>query len=197
MIADSENHLMEQARTGDPDAFSILVERYSTRLYGACFGFLGNRQDAEDCVQDAFLKAYRGIGDYNQLAGFYTWLYRIAINTCRDYIRKNRRTQVFSLDEALETDDGQVFQQIADGAPLPDELAETAETATMIRGEIAAMPEYLKEILILRDLEGLSYHETALLLTLNEGTVKSRLSRARRHLMDNIKRREQIAEKRV
>jgi RNA polymerase sigma factor (sigma-70 family) len=188
---DSERQLLEQARMGDPNAFSILVERYSARLFGACFSFLGNRQDAEDCVQEAFIKAYRCMSDYGFLSTFYTWLYRIAINTCLDYRRKYQKKQHFSLDEAMEIDDSQVFQQIADQGPLPDEQAETAETVRLIRREIARLPDYLRDILILRDLEGLSYRELSVLLRLSEGTVKSRLSRARRQLMELIRKREQ------
>lgn len=191
MIEEPERQVLELARKGDPDAFSILVEKYSARLYGACFGLLGNRQDAEDCVQDSFIKAYRAIHEYNFLAGFYTWLYRIAINTCLDYRRKKYKSNIISLDESLETDDSQVFMQIADHNPLPDELAESAEMQQLIREEIGLLPENLRDILVLRDLEGLSYHELAHLLHLTEGTVKSRLSRARHQLMERIRHREQ------
>lgn len=191
MIEDPERQLLERARRGDPDAFSIFVEKYSARLFGACFSVLGNRQDAEDCVQDTFIKAYRAIGDYNFLASFYTWLYRIAMNTCLDYRRKSRRTIAYSLDESLDTEDSPVYMQIADQGPLPDEIAESAEISQMIRDEIAKLPDFLREILILRDLEGLSYHELAKLLQLSEGTVKSRLSRARNQLMERVRKREQ------
>lgn len=193
---DLERLQLERARSGDPDAFSYLVERYLPRIYGACFGFLGNRQDAEDCAQETFIKAFRAIGDYNFLASFYTWLYRIAVNTCLDYRRKTSRLPAFSLDEALETDDSQVFWQIADETPLPDELAESAEMRQMIHAEIKHLPEYLREILVLRDIEGFSYHELANLLRISEGTVKSRLSRARHQLMLGIQKREQTLIKR-
>ena len=185
--------MLLQAQTGDPDAFSILVERYSPRIFGVCFSLLGNRQDAEDCVQETFLKAYRSIRVYSFQAAFYTWLYRIAINTCHDYRRKTSRTLTFSLDEARETEDGAVFQQIADDKPLPDEQYAATESIQMIRQQIDCLPDYLKEILILRDLEGLSYHELAAVFHLSEGTVKSRLSRARRQLMEKIRQREQSA----
>jgi RNA polymerase sigma-70 factor (ECF subfamily) len=184
--------LLEQARQGDPDAFSVLVERYSARLYGACFNYLDNRQDAEDCVQETFVKAYRSIRDYHFLSSIYTWLYRIAVNTCLDFKRKTGRAIVYSLDEAMETEDSQVYSQFADPSPLPDELAETAEDRQMIRQEINNLPVFLREILILRDLEGMSYHDLSGLLRISEGTVKSRLSRARCQLVEKIGRREQI-----
>ena len=168
-----ERKVLEQARGGDQDAFAILVDCYSGRIFSACFSFLGNRQDAEDCAQDTFIKAYHAIGDYNFLSSFYTWIYRIAINTCLDFRRRNRKNQVISLDEAIETDDSQVFQQIPDRGPLPDDQAESAEITALVRQEISRLPGYLREILVLRDLEGLSYHELAEILRLSEGTVKS------------------------
>jgi RNA polymerase sigma-70 factor, ECF subfamily len=190
---ETDRRILELASQGDPDAFSVLVERFSGRLYGTCFGYLGNRQDAEDCLQETFIKAFRSLREYQYLSSIYTWLYRIAVNTCLDFRRKNARTAVYSLDEAIETEDSQVYTQIADDAPLPDELAESAETRRMVQEEIDRLPRYLREILVLRDLEEYSYHELAVLLHLSEGTVKSRLSRARRLLAERIARREQIS----
>ncbi len=188
MNEDMDRKILEMASQGDPDAFSVLVERYSARLFGTCLNYLGNRQDAEDCLQETLIKAYRSIHDYQFMSSIYTWLYRIAVNTCLDFRRKGNRMVaiVYSLDEALETEDSQVFTQVADSSPLPDELAETAETRQMIRREIGNLPGYLREIIVLRDLEGLSYHELAILLRLSEGTVKSRLSRARRLLTERL-----------
>jgi RNA polymerase sigma-70 factor (ECF subfamily) len=189
-LEDPERLCVLNAQAGDVDAFSELVERYSGRIFSACFSFLGNRQDAEDCVQESFIKAWRAIGDYNFMASFYTWLYRIAVNACLDYRRKTSRQQTLSLDETIETDDSQVVFQIADDEPLPDMLAETKELRTLIREEISALPPMMRQIIVLRDLEGLSYHELADLLDLSEGTVKSRLSRARQQLMQRISKRE-------
>jgi RNA polymerase sigma-70 factor, ECF subfamily len=193
VIEEPEHDKLEEARAGDPDAFAVLVEKYSARIYGTCFRILGNRQDAEDCAQDTFIKAFRAFREYNGLSSFYTWIYRIAVNTCLDYRRKSRKTIVYSLDEAFDTEDSQVYLQIADNAPLPDELAESAETSRLVHQEISHLPEYLRDILVLRDLEGLSYHELAQILHLSEGTVKSRLSRARSQLMNKIRQREQSA----
>jgi len=191
---DPERQQLELARNGDPDAFSYFVERYLSRIYGVCFSFLGNRQDAEDCTQETFVKAFRSVKDYHSLAAFYTWIYRIAVNTCLDYKRKNSRAWVCSLDETLETENNPVVMQIADHAPLPDDLAESEETKHMIREEIAALARPLREIIVLRDLEGLSYHELAEIFRISEGTVKSRLSRARNQLMIRLRKREQTEE---
>jgi RNA polymerase sigma-70 factor, ECF subfamily len=189
---DMDRKTLEMASQGDPDAFSVLVERYSSRLFGTCLNYLGNRQDAEDCLQETFIKAYRSMHDYQFLSSIYTWLYRIAVNTCLDYRRKGNRAIIYSLDEAMETEDSQVFTQIADPSPLPDEQAETLETRQLIRQEISSLPGFLREIVVLRDLEGFSYHELASLLQLSEGTVKSRLSRARRLLTERLAWREKM-----
>ena len=188
---DPERLQLEHARNGDLDAFSDLVERYSARVYGVCFSYLGNRQDAEDCAQETFVKAFRALGDYQFLSSFYTWVYRIAANTCMDFRRRQCKHATFSLDEAMETEDSQVYWQVPDRGPLPDDLAIQSETRQMIRGGIAQLPDFLREIIVLRDLEGLSYHELASLLNLSEGTVKSRLSRARNQLMLLLKQQEQ------
>jgi len=190
---EAERVALTQARRGDPEAFALLVDNYSPRLFNVCFNYLANRQDAEDCVQETLIKAYRGLAEYSGRSSFYTWVYRIAINTCLDFRRKNKRNPSLSLDEAIETEDSLVYQQVPDRQPLPDELAETAEMTRLVRQEIASLPDYLKDIIILRDLEGLSYLELSEILHLSEGTVKSRLSRARRQLMERIKKREQSA----
>jgi RNA polymerase sigma-70 factor, ECF subfamily len=182
--------LCEKAQAGDNDAFSDLVALFGGRIFSACYSFLGNRQDAEDCVQETFIKAYRAIHDFNFMASFYTWLYRIAMNTCLDYRRKTARRQTFSIDESIEIEDSQVALQFADDKPLPAEQAEQNELCQMIREEISALPPLMRQIIVLRDLEGLSYRELADLLELSEGTVKSRLSRARMQLMQRIKNRE-------
>lgn len=191
MTEDPERLQLELARNGDLDAFSVLVERYSARVYGVCFSYLGNRQDAEDTAQETFVKAFKAMRSYQFLSSFYTWIYRIAANTCMDFRRRSSKLSAVSLDEAMETDDSQVFWQIPDQGPLPDELAIQAETRQLIREGITKLPDFLQEIIILRDLEGLSYHELADLLNLSEGTVKSRLSRARYQLMLLLTRQEQ------
>lgn len=191
MSEEREHQIVNRARNGDQEAFSILVERYASRLFAVCYHLLGNRQDAEDCVQDTFIKVFRSISEYNFRSSFYTWAYRISVNTCLDFRRKNNKNRTLSIDEGLETESGQMFLQIPDASPLPDARLESAEQAALIREELAALPKYLCEIIILRDLEGLSYSELSDVLGLSEGTVKSRLSRGRKQLMLNISKREQ------
>ncbi len=191
MADEQETNLLKKAAAGDPDAFSSLMSQYAGRIYGLCFSLLNNRQDAEDCTQDAFIKAFRSIRQYQFKSSFYTWLYRIAVNTCLDLLRHQQHPPVLSLDEAREGEDHDLPLQVADPGPLPDETAISHELGDIIRQEIACLPDYLQETLVLRDIEGFAYHEIAQMLHISEGTVKSRLFRARSQLMQAIRSREQ------
>jgi len=141
---------------------------------------LRDSRDAQDAAQEVFLKAYRGLKGFRPDASLYTWLYRIAVNTCLDYKRKSRR-EAFrnaSLTEDLPSD-----------APFPEQLYESAEIHDSIQLALQKLPEKLKIAIVLREMEGLSYEEIAEVLHTPLGTVKSRISRAReqlRHLLNKI-----------
>ncbi len=182
MLDNPEAQILRRAAAGDNEAFAELAERYSAPLYGLCFSMLGNKADAQDCVQETFLKAYSTIANFRQQSAVYTWLYRIAANTCYDLLRRRQRHPERSLDQPLATEDGELYQQVASEADLPDELLDRQETIAAVREAIEALPENLKRILILRDIENLSYEDIAVLENLRSGTVKSRLFRARRQL---------------
>jgi len=160
-------------------AFEQLVELYFTGIVSVCYSVTGNSQDAEDCTQEAFLKAYRNIEKYNESASFFTWIYRIAVNTCYDLKRKQNRTPSVSMDETNETDEGVFSFQIEDPAILPDQQMINGFSDQKVQEMIDQLPEKYNRILRLRDIEGLSYQEIAEIETINEGTVKSRLARAR------------------
>ncbi|NLC84804.1 MAG: sigma-70 family RNA polymerase sigma factor [Ruminococcaceae bacterium] len=182
MLDNPEAQVLRRAAAGDKEAFAELAERYSAPLYGLCFSMLGNQSDAQDCVQETFFKAYRTFANFRQQSTVYTWLYRIAANTCYDLMRRRQRHSERSLDQPLETADGELYQQFADEADLPDEMLDRKETIAAVRAAIRELPENLRRILILRDIEGLAYEEIAVLENLRAGTVKSRLFRARKQL---------------
>lgn len=184
---------LNRAAAGDKDAFAVLVDLYAAPIYGVCFSYLGNQADAQDCTQEAFLKAFCMIGDFRQSATFYTWLYRIAANCCLDLLRRNRRQSSRSLDEPLETPDGELYLQLVDQDPLPDEALDRKETIDLVREAIAELPEKMRRILILRDIEDMSYEDIARLEGLRPGTVKSRLFRARLLLAERLTQREAAA----
>jgi RNA polymerase sigma factor (sigma-70 family) len=167
------------ASNGNNEAFEKLVDIYFSGIVGVCFTVTGNIHDAEDCAQEAFLKAYRNIAKYEPSSSFFTWIYRIAVNTCYDLKRREKRRFTISLDESYENDDGAFAYPIEDSRPLPDAEMIDKLSDQRVREIIDSLPEAYSRILRLRDIRGLSYKEIAEIEQINEGTVKSRLARAR------------------
>lgn len=182
--------VLRRATAGDADAFAVLVDRYAAPIYRVCFSILGNQADAQDCVQETFLKAFCTIATFRQSSAFYTWLYRIAANCCYDVLRRRTRHPMRSLDEPEDAPDGEIYLQLADDRPLPDETLASKETVSQVRAAIAGLPENLRRILVLRDIEDLSYEDIARLEGLRAGTVKSRLFRARLLLAERLRQLE-------
>ena len=166
------------------EAFGELMSCYLKRIYSLCFGLTGNQQDAEDCTQETFLKAYRALHHYQYKASFYTWIYRIAVNACLDFQRSRNHRPIVSLDQTFGEEDAAL--QISDPAPLPDEQAISHELGSSLLRHIGKLNEPMRDVLVLRDIEGLAYDEIARMLKLSEGTVKSRLFRARSQVMKGM-----------
>jgi RNA polymerase sigma-70 factor (ECF subfamily) len=175
-----ESDLIERFKQGDPSAFEALVRKHQDRIYNICRYMLQDPQIAQDAAQDVFLKAYRALKDFRPDASLYSWIYRIAINTCLDYRRKSRREE-FS-GEPLTGD-------LPSGEYSPHQLYESGEIRYSIQQALQKLPEKLRAAIVLREIEGLSYEEIAEVLHTSAGTVKSRISRAReqlRHLLRKI-----------
>jgi RNA polymerase sigma-70 factor, ECF subfamily len=155
-----------------PD-FEELVRKYQDRIYNLCRYMLRDHQDAQDAAQDAFLKAYRGLKNFRPEASLYTWLYRIAVNTCLDYRRKAIRTPPTTecIPEERVSEDRS-----------PDRTCESKEAAETVQSALQKLPKKLRAAIVLREIEGLSYEEIARVLNTSVGTVKSRISRAREEL---------------
>ncbi len=182
----TESELLVQARLGDPGAFDELVTLYLPRIYRLCFSLTQQQQDAEDCTQDCFLKAYRSIHTFHGQSAFYTWLYRIARNVCHDFYRARSGKETVSLDQTFGEDEQPL--PVRDEGLLPDDLAISHELGDQLSSLINALPEPMREVLLLRDLEGYSYDEIARIVNVSEGTVKSRLFRARAQVMTSFSR---------
>jgi RNA polymerase sigma-70 factor, ECF subfamily len=165
--------LIRRFRDGDLSAFESLVQRYQGRIYNLCRYMINDPHDAQDAAQDVFIKVYGGLKAYTSDAGLYTWLYRIAVNTCLDYNKRSR-------PEPLE--DGTLAENVASSDPSPERLYQSKETGRLIRAALMRLPEKLRAAIVLKEIEALSYEEIAKTLDVSIGTVKSRISRARDEL---------------
>jgi RNA polymerase sigma-70 factor, ECF subfamily len=165
--------LIRRFKDGDRSAFEAIVLHYQDRIYNLCLYMLKDTEDAREAAQDAFIKAYRNLKDFQPRAALYTWLYRITVNTCLDYRRK---TPV----EAFRGDD--VLGALASNEPSPERLTESRETADAIQRALQELSKELRVAIVLREIEGLSYEEIAEVLRISVGTVKSRIARAREAL---------------
>ena len=181
-----DNIIVQQIKEGKTESFEVLVERYQKQVYNIAYRYTGSRDDAYDLSQEAFLKAYRGINNFRQDSSFKTWIYHIVANVCRDYLRKDKKVHKVSIDEPVQSNDGDMEKQLTDNAKGPDEVYESKELSEFIQGIINNLQREYKEVIILREMQQLSYEEIAKVLNCSVGTVKSRLNRARKILKDRI-----------
>jgi RNA polymerase sigma-70 factor (ECF subfamily) len=183
----NETELINKARKGDGDAFGQLMHRYNSFIYNVVIGIVKNRYDAQDVTQDSFFKAYRSIGSFRGDSKFSSWLYRIAVNTAKDFIRSASRRQTVPLEPENEDDDSPPMQ-IKDESPLsePQLVLEAEERKNAVRKAISRLSENHREVLTMRDIEGYSYEEIGGMLDLELGTVKSRINRARSAVKDEL-----------
>jgi RNA polymerase sigma-70 factor (ECF subfamily) len=173
--AQTDEELVQKAQQDDERAFGKLVERYETKVYSLAIKMLRNPEDAEDVLQDTFLRAYRGIKSFQGNSTFSTWIYRITANSALMRLRKKQLPTV-SIDDA---DEREAPINIADWSPGPVEQLLTQETQKAMDEAIEALPPEFKQVFILRDVEELSNAEVAEILDLSVAAVKSRLHRAR------------------
>ena len=181
-----ESILVEAARAGDIGAFESLVRRYDRSVFRIAQHITQNREDAEDVVQDAFLKAYQNLGQFQGQSKFYTWLVRIAVNEALMRLRRRRPERAVSIDEDIKTDEDSMPREIADWSPNPEQLYTQAELKELLGKTIQGLPPSFRTVFVLRDVEGLSTEETASALELSVPAVKSRLLRARLQLRERL-----------
>jgi RNA polymerase sigma-70 factor (ECF subfamily) len=180
--------LVERVRAGDVAAYDQLVRKYERQIFRISQHITQNREDAEDVMQDAFLKAYEKLDQFQGNSKFYTWLVRIAVNESLMRLRKRRTGRLVSIDEDLETEEGTVPRDLADWAPDPEQNYNQSELAEILRKTIQGLPPGFRVVFTLRDIDGLSTEETAESLGLSVPAVKSRLLRARLQLRERLSR---------
>ena len=181
--------LVEAVRRGDNDAFTELVNRHGHKIYRLARRITNNDQDAEDTLQEAFLKAYSRLDQFQGNSKFYTWLVRITVNEALMKIRRRKDGRFVSLDEDQATEDGSMPRDVASGDEDPEQSYNREEQREFLEAAIDSLPETYRTVFVLRDVEDLSTEETAQLLDLSISAVKSRLLRARLQLRDKLKRR--------
>lgn len=177
---------IKQVLKGDQDAFGEIVELYKDKVFQICFRMLGNRHEAEDMAQEAFVRAYVNIKSFNINMKFSTWLYRIATNLCIDRIRKKKPD--FYLDAKVAGSEGlDMYSQIAADTALPEEEVESLELQETIQAEILKLPEKYRTPIVLKYIEELSLKEISEILDLPVGTVKTRIHRGREALRNQLR----------
>lgn len=183
----TDEALMLRTGQGDRGAFDEIVRRYSSRMVNVVYQMTGDSELAQDIAQETFYRAYRSASTYKQIAKFSTWLYTIALNLCRNELRR-RKHRFYSLEEMAEREEEPgVRIDIEDKSAKPDMDVEQKELGELIRTAIDRLPEKFRQPLVLRDVQGLSYEETGEILNLPEGTVKSRINRARQRVKEILR----------
>ena len=182
-----DQQLVERAQRGDKQAFGLLVEKYQRKLARLISRLVRDPGEVEDVTQEAFIKAYRALPSFRGDSAFYTWLYRIGINTAKNYLvamgRRAPTSTEFEAEEAEGFDSGELLREIS----TPESLLLTKEIAGTVNGAIEALPEELRSAIQLRELEGMSYEEIAKLMDCPVGTVRSRIFRAREAIAERLK----------
>ena len=185
----SDHVLLEETLAGDEDAFAELVSRYRNQITSYIYRMTNDYDGAVDLAQETFLRVYRAAGRYQTTHAFSTYIYRIATNLAISELRKRKRRRLVSLTGLLTSEEGQEARDFdaPDERPLQDVSLVDLEKRTVVKRAISTLPEKYRAPLVLRDVEGKSYDEIASILCTSEGTVKSRINRARNFLRDKMR----------
>jgi RNA polymerase sigma-70 factor (ECF subfamily) len=182
-----DQQLVERAQRGDKHAFELLVAKYQRRLGRLISRFVRNAAEAEDVTQDAFIKAYRALPAFRGDSAFYTWLYRIGINTAKNHLvaqgRRAPTSTPFDTDEAEDFEDAALLHEVA----TPENELMSKQVVEVVNASLQELPDDLRTALTLREIEGLSYEEIAVVMNCPIGTVRSRIFRAREAIATNLR----------
>ena len=179
----SDEELVEACLGGDEYAFEVLVGRWERKIHGAIYRILGSEEEARDLAQEAFLKAYRGLRAFKREARFSSWLYQIALNLCRDQMRRRRGRTIVSLEELEEAAPGSLTQR-----PSALELVEARDMCRAVATAIADLPAEQREVIVLKEYQELTFLEIAEILDVPISTIKTRLYRGLGQLRQSLER---------
>lgn len=183
-----DNSLVRKAKSGDVSALQEIFRRHNQKIFSVAFRYLHNTEDASDIVQETFINAFKFLYEFREKSEFSTWLTRICLNLCwhRKKQRIEKREKIIELDKEINLEDSEVKIQIADTHLQPHEEIEKKQEAEKIRAAVDSLKKKYREIIILRELEGYSYEEIQKILNISQGTVMSRLHRARKILIKKL-----------
>jgi RNA polymerase sigma-70 factor (ECF subfamily) len=184
---DVDQQLVERVQRGDKHAFDLLVNKYQRKLGRLISRFVRDPAEAEDVTQDAFIKAYRALPGFRGESAFYTWLYRIGINTAKNHLLANKRraptSTPFDAEESESFEDASLLREVN----TPENELMSKQVVGVVQASLQQLPEDLRSALTLREIEGLSYEEIALVMDCPIGTVRSRIFRAREAVAENLR----------
>ena len=185
-----ERQLIYLASSGDTRAFETLMTQHEGRMYAVALRMCSNREDAQDCVQEAMIRAYRSMDSFKGQASFSTWIYRVTMNACLDELRRRKARYASSLDNMIEGG-----WSPADDRETPEQQAVSSEKKRALEKAIKELPDDMRAAIVLRDVQGFSYDQIASILKANVGTIKSRISRGREKLRETIRQETELFEK--
>ncbi len=185
-VVKDDQSLVAEAKAGSYEAFEELVNRYENKIYRLGMNITGNSEDAEDVLQEAFLKAFTKLGEFREESRFYTWLVRIAVNEALMKLRKIRSDRTVPLEDEIGEDGDPIPRELSDWRPNPEQVFAQAEIEGILRDAAQKLPASYRTVFLLRDVEDLNTAEAAAVLGLTEGTVKARLFRARMMLREEL-----------
>ena len=187
LTQEEDQQLVERVQRGDKRAFDLLVLKYQHKILGLIVRFVHDTHEAQDVAQEAFIKAYRALGNFRGDSAFYTWLYRIGINTAKNYLvamgRRAPTTTDFDSDEAENFEDGDQLRDLN----TPENELMSRQVAETVNQTLEELPEELRTAITLREIEGLSYEDIASIMNCPIGTVRSRIFRAREAIAEKLR----------
>jgi len=187
-----EKTLVDKSIRGDIEAFETLIRSHQKKVYNIALRMTKNPDDAQELAQDTFVRAFTAIKKFRGDSSFSTWLYRIAMNVCTDFLRKKSKVVMVSMEQSATGNENDQSIQLAEDAPGPDEMSEKRQLKDLVRQAMDSLTAEHRQVLILRDLMDLTYKDIANTLNLSEGTIKSRINRAREGLKQVISQRPEL-----
>ncbi|MEW6089100.1 MAG: sigma-70 family RNA polymerase sigma factor [bacterium] len=176
--------LVRKCLKGNNDAFTSLVNKYKLQIYNLAYRLLGNREEAKDVAQEAFFRAYRSLNKYKITYSFFTWIYTISINVCRNRLKDNKKMQMVSFESPSNLEDDDFELPIASDELTPEEVLQKKRNDMIVQRIISQLPKKYRVVVVLKYLHGLQYNEIANIVNLPLGTVKIQIHRARRVLKE-------------